>query len=104
MDTRPSSESNLDSNSTRVPSVDDSPLDARPKQGGCQRLDEPKAEVISEKEPVIGNVEGSGNEYPHGLRLLTVVLALVLSMFLVCLDMVREHTRARFLPANIMLL
>lgn len=34
------------------------------------------------------NAEATGEQYPHGLRLALVVVALVLSIFLVALDMV----------------
>jgi hypothetical protein len=40
----------------------------------------------------IEQTEGSAVEYPSGLRLLLLVLALVLSIFLVALDMVSLAT------------
>jgi hypothetical protein len=74
------SDLNQSANSTRVPST----FEDEKKTGDASSSDQEKADVeVSSVED-----EAAKGEYPTGSRLAFIVVALVISMFLVALDMV----------------
>lgn len=57
--------------------------------------EQPEKLVGSSEVAAVSNNEPTADEYPHGLRLITLVLAINLAMFLASLDQVRDASRTK---------
>lgn len=83
-----SEQSDLDQGSTRAPSTAPDVVDYEKKEtSGIMTDDEETKETVPVEEQRADD-EPKSEEYPAGTRLIFIVIALVLSVFLVALDMV----------------
>lgn len=79
-------ESDLEQGSTRAPSTAGRVDDEKKEANDEKKVNEKEEAVSDSEEPTVE--DPNPDEYPSGARLLFIVVALVLSIFLVALDMV----------------